>query len=277
LPTIVISAVEILFVFSTFYLFHARSADAVGHERQNLYYSIGFAASIFIMMVALGLYNRAIFGKHREMLMRIVLSFCFVLPIFIAAVEFIGRYSPSAVPPSPESYLPGMLLGLISVIGTRFLILPMVDVGALKKRVLIIGIGELAHRIEGLVAENANRGFLVVDFVRFGAEAPRIASRYIDEKKVQEGDSLANIADEKLVDEIVIATRDRRGLPIDDLLDCKLKGITITEYLTFWERETGQIDLEALQPSWLFFSDGFRMNWFPNLIKRMFDVVVSLI
>jgi len=57
---------------------------------------------------------------------------------------------------------------------------------------------------------------------------------------------VAQLADEKFVDEIVIASRDRRGLPIDDLLDCKLKGVNITEYLTFWERETGQIDLEAL-------------------------------
>jgi len=88
-----------------------------------------------------------------------------------------------------------------------------------------------------------------------------------DEKQLQKGLSLAALTEAKVVDEIVIASRDRRGLPIDDLLDCKLKGVNITEYLTFWERETGQIDLEALQPSWLFFSDGFRMDWFPNLLK----------
>ncbi len=277
LPTIVLSAVEVAFVFFTFYVFHLRSARHAASQHQNLYYSLGFAFSIFMMMVALGLYNRAIFGKHREMLIRIVLSFCFVLPIFIVAMGVIGHYIPWALPPSPETYLPGMLLGLISVTGTRFLILPMIDVGALKKRVLVIGVGELARRIERLVADNANRGFLVVDYIRFGSEAPCIAPRFFDEGRLPEGYPLAQFADEKLVDEIVIATRDRRGLPIDDLLDCKLKGITITEYLTFWERETGQIDLEALQPSWLFFSDGFRMNWFPNLIKRLFDIVVSLV
>ncbi|MBV8652069.1 MAG: TIGR03013 family PEP-CTERM/XrtA system glycosyltransferase, partial [Alphaproteobacteria bacterium] len=101
-------------------------------------------------------------------------------------------------------------------------------------------------------------------------------ARYLDENSLR-NQSVAQLADEKFVDEIVIASRDRRGLPIDDLLDCKLKGINITEYLTFWERETGQIDLEALQPSWLFFSDGFRMDWLPILLKRLFDVVMSLI
>jgi len=277
LAAIAISVVEIFFVFSTFYIVSLRESALYQQNNQQIYYSSGFAASIFILMFSLVLYNRSIFGKHREMLIRIILSFCFVLPLFIVAVESIARYLPRAIAPSPETYLPGMLLGLVSIAGTRFLILPMVDVDALKKRVLVVGVGDLARRIEQLVSGSATRGFTVVDFVRFGAEAPRIAHRHIEQKKLPEGHALAHIADEKLVDEIVIATRDRRGLPIEDLLDCKLRGITITEYLTFWERETGQIDLEALQPSWLFFSDGFRMSWFPNLIKRMFDVTVSLV
>ena len=276
LPTIAISAVEILFLFSAFFVYHARSVDISSSDRQNFYYSLGFAAAIFIMMFSLGLYNRPIFARYREMLIRIVLSFCFVLPLFMLAMEGIHRYIPGAIAPVPESYLPGMLLGLIAVTGTRFLILPMLNVGALKRRVLVVGVGDLAHRIERLVPSHQNRGFIVVEFVRFGNEAPRIGSKYLDENALR-NQSVAQLADEKFVDEIVIASRDRRGLPIDDLLDCKLKGINITEYLTFWERETGQIDLEALQPSWLFFSDGFRMDWLPILLKRLFDVVMSLI
>jgi sugar transferase (PEP-CTERM system associated) len=277
LPTIVVSTVEIIFIFLTFYLSLSRDPAMTSASNQSIYYSLGFAILIFIVMVALGLYNRSIFGKHREMLIRIVLSFCFVLPVFLIAMESIGRYLPKIAVPAPETYLPGMLLGLISVAGTRFLILPMADVRALKKRVLVIGVGDLARRIERLLSSNPNQGFLVVDFVRLSTETPCSVLSYLDEKKLPNGHTLTHIAEEKLVDEIVIATRDRRGLPIDALLDCKLKGITITEYLTFWERENGQIDLEALQPSWLFFSDGFRMNWFPNLIKRLFDVVVSLV
>jgi sugar transferase (PEP-CTERM system associated) len=200
-----------------------------------------------------------------------------MLPIFMLLTEVARRYIPNAAPPTPDTYLPGMLLGLFSVTGSRFLVLPMINVGALKRRVLVVGVGDLARRIENLVSSHANRGFLVVEFVRFGNEAPRISAKFLDERKLSHDNSIAHLADEKFVDEIVVASRDRRGLPIDDLLDCKLKGVNITEYLTFWERETGQIDLEALQPSWLFFSDGFRMDWFPNLLKRLFDIVVSLI
>jgi sugar transferase (PEP-CTERM system associated) len=276
LPTLSIALVEALFLFSAFYLYQARR-DFSEFLWPNFYYSAGFAIAISIMMFSLGLYNRPIFGSYREMLIRIVLSFCLMLPIVMLVTLVINRYAPDAAAPQPQAYLPAMLLGLFAVAGTRFLVLPMIDVVALKKRVLVIGIGDLAHRIEKLVTSHANRGFLVVAYIRFGNEPPRVAANYLDEKRVAPGSSLAEIADEHSVDEIVIASRDRRGLPIDDLLDCKLKGIDIIEYLTFWERETGQIDLAALQPSWLFFSDGFRMDWFPMLLKRLFDIIVSFI
>src|SRR5262249_19794799 len=40
--------------------------------------------------------------------------------------------------------------------------------------------------------------------------------------------------------------------------------------------ETRSIDLEALRPSWLFYSDGFRCGRLDEVLKRSFDIVVSL-
>jgi sugar transferase (PEP-CTERM system associated) len=277
LPTIAFAAVELFFLFWSFYVYHSRAARSYGTEAGSVGLSAAFAFSVFVMMFSLGLYSRVIFVRRREMLMRIVLSFCFVAPLFIAGVAIASPYLAPAIPWSQESFLPGMLFGLFAIAGTRFLLLPMINVGALKRRVLIIGVGDYARRIEQLVAANANRGFLVVDYLRLANEAPRIRSNYIDHRRNLGGRSIAQIADEKLVDEVVVALRDRRGLPAGDLLDCKLSGINVSEYLTFWERETGKIDLEALNPSWLFYSDGFRANWYTNLVKRLFDIVVSLI
>jgi sugar transferase (PEP-CTERM system associated) len=276
-PTIAFAAVELFFLFWSFYVYHARAVRSHGIESGSVTLSAAFAISVFVMMFSLGLYSRVIFVRRREMLMRIVLSFCFVAPLFVGAVTVISPYFPQYSALSHENFLPGMLFGLLAISGTRFLILPMINVGALKRRVLIIGVGDFARRIEQLVAINANRGFLVVDYLRLANEAPRISSAYIDHRRMLGGRSIAQIADEKYVDEIVVAVRDRRGLPTDELLDCKLSGIGVSEYLTFWERETGKIDLEALHPSWLFLSDGFRINWYPNLVKRLFDIVVSLI
>jgi sugar transferase (PEP-CTERM system associated) len=273
-PTLAVSVVEIGFLFLSFYIYHTRTAAIPAFEIYNFYISIGFSLLLFTIMFSLGLYNRSIFTKHREMLIRIVLSFFLAFPVFVATISVVSHTAVHTTV-SNGSYLPGTLFGLFAIAGTRFLVLPMINVGALKRRVLVLGVGDLARRIEQLVAVNANRGFLVVDYLRFGDEAPRISSSNLGERRLSDGPTIAQVADDNLVDEIVIAARDRRGLPIDDLLDCKLKGINIVEYLSFWERETGSIDLEALQPSWLFFSDGFRMSWFPNFLKRLFDVTVS--
>jgi len=88
--------------------------------------------------------------------------------------------------------------------------------------------------------------------------------------------ALLNYVRDANVDEIVVATREKRGLPVRHLLECRFAGVRVTDYATFWERESGQIDLEELQPSWLIFSDGFKMSWRRDAVKRLFDVVVSL-
>src|SRR3546814_5378075 len=79
--------------------------------------------------------------------------------------------------------------------------------------------------------------------------------------------------------EIIVALRDRRSrLPIDELLACRLHGIQVTQFATFMERETGRVELEALNPSWLIFSDGFSAALrLQRVLKRGFDVVTSLL
>jgi sugar transferase (PEP-CTERM system associated) len=277
LPTLAFGAVELFFLFWSFYVYRAGANMGVGIDSDSAYLSAAFAVVVFLMMFSLGLFSRVIFIRRREMLIRILLSFCFVGPLFIGGTAIFSGYFPLTMAAAHESSIPGILFGLFAIVGTRFLILPMINVGALKRRVLVIGVGELARRIERLVATNDNRGFVVVEYLRLANEAPRIGSTYIDHRRSDGGRSIAEIADEKFIDEVVIALCERRGLPADDLLDCKLGGINVSEFLTFWERETGKIDLEALHPSWLFFSDGFRINWYTNLVKRLFDVVVSLI
>jgi sugar transferase (PEP-CTERM system associated) len=75
----------------------------------------------------------------------------------------------------------------------------------------------------------------------------------------------------------VVGVRERRngGLPADQLLECKLAGIEIVDLSSFFERETGQIQLESLNASWMIFSDGFRRGSIKDITKRMFDIAAS--
>jgi len=79
--------------------------------------------------------------------------------------------------------------------------------------------------------------------------------------------------------EVVLALEERRNsLPVKDLLRVKTRGLHVIDFSGFIERETGRVDLDTLNPSWLIFSDGFSSTQFLSSIsKRIFDVVVSLL
>ena len=52
---------------------------------------------------------------------------------------------------------------------------------------------------------------------------------------------------------------DARGkLPMDKLLEMKLKGVTFDHLASVYEEYTGKIAVENLRPSWLIFSSGFQ-------------------
>jgi sugar transferase (PEP-CTERM system associated) len=78
------------------------------------------------------------------------------------------------------------------------------------------------------------------------------------------------------VDEIVVGPDDRRGgSPVDALLECKQRGMTVTELTEFFEREAGRIKMNLTNPSWLVFSEGFNSSPMRRSIKRTFDVLVA--
>src|SRR3546814_18876564 len=52
----------------------------------------------------------------------------------------------------------------------------------------------------------------------------------------------------------------------------------VNEISTFLERETGRVDLDSVNPSWLIFSDGFSSSRvLSSLFKRLFDIAASLV
>jgi sugar transferase (PEP-CTERM system associated) len=80
------------------------------------------------------------------------------------------------------------------------------------------------------------------------------------------------------INEIVVGPDNRRGmLPMEELLECKQAGITITDLITFFERELGKVKLNLIDPSWLVFSTGFDASPLRKLSKRIFDIVAALL
>jgi sugar transferase (PEP-CTERM system associated) len=84
------------------------------------------------------------------------------------------------------------------------------------------------------------------------------------------------------IHEIVVAMDERRrnqdamgGLPLDDLMECRLRGINVCDVQQFIEREACKVDVDLLRPSWMVFSDGFIVSTWRAGSKRAFDVLAS--
>jgi sugar transferase (PEP-CTERM system associated) len=81
------------------------------------------------------------------------------------------------------------------------------------------------------------------------------------------------------VSEVVLALEERRNaLPLKDLLRIKTAGVHVNDFSSFLERETGRVDLDTLDPSWLIFSDGFSSGrMISSAAKRVFDILASCV
>jgi sugar transferase (PEP-CTERM system associated) len=99
------------------------------------------------------------------------------------------------------------------------------------------------------------------------------------ERILPSGSSLADTVLRNQVDEVVVAVRERRGsgLPLNDLLACKLAGVRVLDVSSYYERASGQVRLDSLRASWLIFGEGFRQGTVRVLVKRLFDIVFSLL
>jgi sugar transferase (PEP-CTERM system associated) len=60
-------------------------------------------------------------------------------------------------------------------------------------------------------------------------------------------------------------------------LECRLRGIEITDLASFFERERCQLHLESLNMSWMIFGAGFRQGFVRETVKRFFDVMTSAV
>jgi len=122
------------------------------------------------------------------------------------------------------------------------------------ERVLLLGGGAMAATLADEVAASGRRFRLagVVD------ESP-IAERTSGVPWVGSPDQLSLIIERIQPARIVLTMNDRRGrLPEAALLQARLHGIKVEDGVDFYERVSGKLAIEALRPSALILSGGFR-------------------
>jgi len=233
--------------------------------------ALAYSGVMIVSMLSFGLYDRAswFMDGYSNMLLRIVA--CFLFSIFPLSVLFYL---------APETFLWRgatllvLAISLLGIVGTRALFLRVVDHSIFKRRILVLGTGKRASHIKQLDGQAPLMGVDVVGYVLVGESKHSGDNPGI----IKYDRPLREIVREEKVDEIVLAVDDRRkGMPVTDLLDCKMDGVDVVDLLTFFERETGKVKLGLMNPSWLFLSDGFRVSTARFMAKRVFDVLVCLL
>jgi lipopolysaccharide/colanic/teichoic acid biosynthesis glycosyltransferase len=136
-------------------------------------------------------------------------------------------------------------------------------------------VGSTALAGVGGPAGDAEPGFLIE------RPAPLASREDANDAPLDAGEpapSLAALVQRERVDLVVVALEDRRkALPIDDLLQCRLDGVSVIEQESVYERITGKIAVDALRPSYLIFNEGFSRHPWAALSKRAFDLTIGFI
>jgi sugar transferase (PEP-CTERM system associated) len=241
--------------------------DTVVQVTPFLPQTLFFVATIMVLAFALGLYNRQFGVVFADLLTRIIVTSAltfFVLSFFYYLFPQLSLWRSAFAVAFPISFF--------GWIGLRWYFLSFYRSDVIKRRILVIGTGEKAARIERREALNGTASFVCIGFVTVPPE-----DRRIPESRILSGaHSLLEIVREHRVDEVVIALAERRGtLPMNDLVDCRLAGIPIESYQAFWERETGKVDIDDLRADWFLFSGGFPGGRIQYLLKRGLDILTS--
>ena len=168
------------------------------------------------------------------------------------------------------------LYSLGGVVAARQVIEPSLRRALFPHRVLVLGTGHDALRLEKMNAEDAHLRLTIVGFYPLGsAEAPMVATTRI----LPSSWSLKQAVERTEATELIVAVREQRGgvLPINDLLNCRLAGIQVTSLAGFFERVEGRIPVDSLKSSWLIYGDGFRQGWLNKTLKGASDLFACLI
>jgi sugar transferase (PEP-CTERM system associated) len=230
-----------------------------------------FTAILAFSMSALGMYQMDLKEGFRNTFLRLMpsfaLGFCIITIVFYLL---------------PELQLGRGILGLVftfatsGILLTRIVFVKSLQYRFLESRVIFLGSGTLAKECYQLATSNTTtHRYRVIGFVSLSTEECCVPASAI----LPPGESLLAIAKKYNATEVVVSVQNRRGgtFPIQQLLECKLDGIKVTESATFFEREACQIRVDSLQPSWLVFGNGFDQSFLRSFGKRTFDLSVSAI
>ncbi|RPF72615.1 TIGR03013 family XrtA/PEP-CTERM system glycosyltransferase [Aurantiacibacter spongiae] len=246
-------------------------ADQIGMDSGHLSARAGplsgFAAVTLTAMISVGVYGPDALRSMRFAGARLLVAVSLAI-LALALLDFLlpgQTYWRSTL-----LYAMGLAIALLVL--NRLVTGGLLGTAAFRRRVIVLGAGVRAQRLKSLAAREES-GFALVGFINMSDAEPQVPEA-IQRAAIPD---LSRYVADLGASEVVLALEERRNaLPLKDLVRVKTAGVHVNEFSSFMERETGRVDLDTLNPSWLIFSDGFSSGRaISSAAKRLFDILAS--
>jgi len=198
-----------------------------------------FALAQVVTMVAMGVYESRVREGYTGMMLRTAVAMFLLGSMFVAILSY---------------FVPNLAMGrgvLMFSIVEGFIVISILRWGSshlisedtLKKSVLVLGAGQRALKIATRMRRRADRrAFRLHGFAQIDNGQDAVSAK--GGEIVELDCPLPEYCERHNVDEIVVAVDERRrntdaggGLPLEELLVCRLSGIEVVDIQAFVERE----------------------------------------
>jgi sugar transferase (PEP-CTERM system associated) len=230
-----------------------------------------FTLSIIVINLSVGLYEQGFREPFRGIIRRIFVSA--VISYFSVAI-----ISSILFDDQTEHHLHAPLsVGLIIIVLVMFrYFVHNTESFSKRPNIIVLGSGVRAAVIENRMRRVVDRAnFNVVSFIPMEGDHNVNGVQKENLVNINVQDDLAEYLINQDISEVIIANDQRRGtLPIDVLFNARLRGVVVTDLLDFVERETGQIAVDLMYPSWVIYSNGFQSQ---KLFRKAADYWLNIL
>ncbi len=170
-------------------------------------------------------------------------------------------------------FMPAFGAVCMSVFTWRYLYNQVINKKMFAKTVIIIGTGKIAFDIAKEIEKKRDSGFEIVLFIGDRNPAYNLPPSIPIHSDVKD---LSYLCKKHNIEQVVVAIDDRRGqTPIRQLMDCKFLGFPVENSINFYEKLTGKILVENVNPGWIIYSSGFKLNRLQTFGKQLIDIIVA--
>ena len=239
-----------------------------------------YALVVTLSMAAMGVHESHVREGYTGAVLRAAVAIFLIATIFSASLFYV----------IPTLALKSQLLAIGAVLTfvlvgiTRTFEIGVLDAEFFRRKVVVLGCGQRAAKLASRLRRRYDqRTFNIVAYLCRCPDEEDHVSHYGAPKALLQETILSYCA-RCNIDEIVVALderrgsrgQDKKGMPIDELLECRFAGMQVTDIQSFVERETGKLDTDLLERSWMIFSDGFTQSAWRRASKRAFDMFAGI-